>query len=105
MRIAKILPFGSIFILAVAVSFLTAGESQRCSSNAPCFTIANRLGSAGLAVGTLTVLHVYRNGRLLTKGPGADYQTETGAHGKIMVIVHMPANTTGKPELFQVISQ
>ena len=45
------------------------------------------------------------NGGLLTKGLGAQYHLETIAHDKIMVIVHMPANTTPIPEIFQVITK
>jgi hypothetical protein len=107
MRTAKALPFVSIFVLMAGVSFLTAAITSvalpRCSDSAPCFTIANRSGSAALGVKSSNVTGVYQNGRQLTQGPGADYDVETGTHGKIMVIVHMPANTTGKPELFQAV--
>jgi hypothetical protein len=100
MRTSKLLAY--LFFLTAPVSLLTA-ETPRCSASAPCFTIANRLGSAALAVKSLSVSHVYLNGRLLTEGAGADYQMQTGASGKSMVIVHMPPNTTGKPEVFQAI--
>ena len=107
MRIAKVLPFVPILVLSAVVSFLTAAVTSaalpRCSDNAPCFTIANRSGLAALGVKSSNVTSVYQNGRQLTRGSGADYDVETGAHGKIMVIVHMPANTTGTPELFQAI--
>jgi hypothetical protein len=105
MRIAKVLPLVPIFVLTVAGSLLSAIQLPRCSASAPCFTIANRQGSAGLALKSLSVASVYLNGRLLTKGLGADYYVETVAHDKIMVIVLMPANTTGKPEIFQVIAK
>jgi hypothetical protein len=101
MRIAKVLPVVPMFFLTVAVSVLSASALPRCSDSAPCFTIANRLGSAGLAVKSSNVTSVYLNGQLLTKEP--DYQLESGAHGKIMVIVLVPANTTPTPEVFQVI--
>jgi hypothetical protein len=103
MRIATWLPFVSLSVLAVGVSYLSAAELPHCNTNAPCFAIANRVGTAGLAVKSSSVASVYRDGSPLTKGIGADYHMETGAKSKVMVIVHMPANTTGKSEVFQVL--
>jgi hypothetical protein len=93
----------SLFFSGVSAALLSAGELPRCSANAPCFTIVNRLSSAALAVKSTNISNVYRNGLVLTKGPAADYELATGANSKAMVIVHMPANTTGQPEVFQVI--
>jgi hypothetical protein len=100
MRIPTLLRFVSICLLAVGMSCLGAAELPHCNTNAPCFAIANRLGTVGLAVKTSSVASVYRNGSPLTK---ADYHVEIGARSKVMVIVQMPANTTGRSEVFQVL--
>lgn len=100
MRIAKLIG-SSLFLLAVGMSCLTA-QTPPCSANAPCFTIANRLSTAGLAVKSSSVTSVTLNGRLLTQGVAADYEVKTISKTKVMVIVHLPANATGIPETFQV---
>jgi hypothetical protein len=105
MRIAKVLPLVSMLFLPIGVSILSARGLPRCSASAPCFAIANRAGSAGLAVNGLNVAGVYLNGRLLAKGLAADYHVETIPNDKIMVIVHLPANTTPNFEIFQVITK
>jgi hypothetical protein len=100
MRIARLSPFVSQCLLTVGMSCISAAELPHCNTNAPCFAIANRRSTAGLAVKSSSVASVYRNGSLLSK---ADYNVEIGAKSKVMVIVHMPANTTGKSEVFQVL--
>ena len=104
MRIANVLPLVPMFFLPIGVSLGSASELPRCSANAPCFSIANRLSSAGLAVKSSSVTSVYLNGRLLTEGFAADYHVQNVAHDNLMVIVHMAANMTPKPEIFQVIT-
>jgi hypothetical protein len=102
MSVAKLIG-SSLFLVAAGMSCLTAGQTPSCSTNAPCFTIANRLRTAGLAVKSTNVASVHLNGRALTKGTTADYDVQTVAKRRVLVIVHMPVNTTGKPETFQVI--
>jgi len=101
MRIAKAVPFLSLFFLGAGISYLTGGSLPPCGANAPCFTIVNRVACAGLAVKSSKIAGVYLNGRLLTKGLQSDYHIESDGRGKVMVIVHMAPNTTAKPEPFK----
>ena len=105
MRIAKALPLVLMFLLPIGMSILSANEFPPCTANAPCFSIANRLDSAGLAVRSSSIVGVYLNGRLLTRGIAADYHVTNVAHSNLMVIVHMSPNTTPQPEIFQVITK
>ena len=99
----RILPlaFGTLLIIWAS----SAIGAAPCSTSAPCYTVANRVGTAGLAIGTSNVKAVYMNGRPLLKGTKAEYHVEMRANHTQMVIVHMPPNTTNGPEIFQIFAE
>lgn len=98
----KILPLSFGILLTIWAS--SAIGAVPCSTSNPCYTVANRVSSAGLALGSSNIKSVYVNGRLLLKGTKAEYHVESRANHAQMVIVHMPPNTTPEPEIFQVFA-
>ncbi len=81
---------------------LSAANLPSCSTSAPCFTIANRQSTAGLAVSFTRVGKVYRASQQLKQGQ--EYQLTTDLQGRLMVVVHLPPSMSGKPETFQVVA-
>jgi hypothetical protein len=80
---------------------LSAANLPPCNVNsAPCFTIANRQGTAALSVNFAHVAQVYRNGNRMK---AADWKVVPDLQGRFMVIVLLPANTGG-PEEFQALA-
>ena len=100
MKVRTIFSICSMLLLAT-MPRLGATQLPNCSASAPCYTIVNRQGTAGLAVGSSQVAAVYLNGKKLTHGAGGDYEVSTTS--PVMLIIHMPANTSNKPEQFQVV--
>jgi len=113
MKKTQILLLASVILLTIGASSAIGqtaanplgGGVISCSADSPCYYIAGRTGSAGLAFETAIVKAVYVNGHPLIRGTDAEYHVEMGDNNTQMVIVHMPPNTTKKPEIFQIVAE